>query len=815
MTELLYSYNYSNPNYIQIPSNFYQQINGNNNNKIENEEYNFINQKPVKPSDEFICPKCKGESTIKRNKFNIRIICDRDCCGFQSNYSPKDFEQSQYRDIIFINCVLCKKSISEDDCFYSLNYNIDICQECKLYYLQNFDHLIIPYTDKNSYCLEHKQKFISYCHKCKKNCCLQCHIDDNEETHIKEGFELNIKKRKKELEKVKEIYEVFKEKVYNDFLYILNSLLPKESIKFFVKKLMNNIDISFNIYYDIISSYGKIRTRKHLMNQNQFNMDCFYNAFIKIIEEKDSIKSILYFIELCKEVTHTNSATLIYGVNENNLIDDNYIDMKIFGKEFAEQNKDKCRINFKKIKTKIKENFRFKKEDISGNKVPIQLEIQKNDIKDFEYFCEGANLIGSPDIDKILVKKIINNFNEVIQNYINVEENKDNPKTILEELKYPENIYYDYREKKNDKNSVIQRDNPINDSVNKTTESSLTEYINNEVDKIEKQNSNKQFTDDFNKDCEKEEEREYVSIKPNGSNSKFSFSNKRKENLNPENYIQVEVSSIVKDYKTSMEQNSNDEIEQLNEGIEIKNQSIILKLIDMNYTPYDFDKIEKIIADLRNHFCLKAIYNFFVDIWNNCRELFYNYKTEFLNLIKREFSNLDSWYNKGYDPGINILKNESKNETNAGNNSAIIIARKKEMVETINMNNSIKSVKEESPLFTIKELIANTAPRIININSVRCNYNSRELYKFIFLSIITNHNSGRILFTHNGIKFHLVLISCNYGNKIVYISFLTNCVLLFYLKRRKCLIKFNFPYGYLFANNKFIIKKYDNLIPFK
>ena len=35
-----------------------------------------------------------------------------------------------------------------------------------------------------------------------------------------------------------------------------------------------------------------------------------------------SIKSILYIIELCKEVTHTNSATLIYGVNENNLIDD-------------------------------------------------------------------------------------------------------------------------------------------------------------------------------------------------------------------------------------------------------------------------------------------------------------------------------------------------------------------------------------------------------------------------------------------------------------------------------------------------------------
>ena len=819
MTELFDPNNYRIPFYGQQNNLINNAYNPNCIKEQNNKEYNFINQKPIKHSDIFICPKCKckQECTIKVNKYNIRIICDD--CGFQSNYISKDFDQSQYRDILYINCMFCNKYISEDDCFYSLNYKLNICQECKYNYYQNFDDLIIPYTDINSYCLEHRQKFISYCHRCNKNCCLQCQIEDKEEAHIKEGFELNIKKRKKELEKVKKIYKAFKEKVLNDFLYLYNSLLPKESIKIFVKKLMNNIDIPFNLYYDIISSYGKIRTRKHLMNQNQFNMDCFYNDFIKINEEKDSIKSIQYFIELCKEVTHTNSATLIYGVNEKNLIDGNYIEMKIFAKEFVEQNKDNCRINFKKVISKLKENFRFKKEDINVNKVTIQLEIKKNDIKDLDYFCDGANLIECPDIDKILVKKNINNFNEVIH---------------------------------------IQRNNPINDSLL----SLLTEYQYNEYSEKEKQNSNKDFIDNYNKYCEKEEEIKNVLIKENDSNSKFSSSNNQQKNLFskrnitlqessiprdsktsykqnsneeikqlnediiikrqseilnliPENNIAVQESSKTKDYKASCEQNSNDENKQLHEDIKMKNQRNILGKVESIYTSnkeYDFSKIEKIKTYFRNNFSFEAIYNFLVDIRNNCRELFNIYKTEFFNLIKREFSNLDSWYNVRYDPGINILKNENRNETPITDNNNAIIVRNKEIVEPINMNNNIK---EESPPFKIKELIDNTVPRIININSVRCNYNSRELYKFIFWSIITNHNSGRILFTHNGIKFHLVLISCNYGNKIVYISFLTNCVLLFYLKRRKCLIKFNFPYGYLFANNKFIINKNNNLIPFK
>jgi hypothetical protein len=34
--------------------------------------------------------------------------------------------------------------------------------------------------------------------------------------------------------------------------------------------------------------------------------------------------------------------------------------MKIFGKEFAKQNKDNCRINYKKIKSKLKEYFKIK-----------------------------------------------------------------------------------------------------------------------------------------------------------------------------------------------------------------------------------------------------------------------------------------------------------------------------------------------------------------------------------------------------------------------------------------------------------------------
>ena len=95
--------------------------------------------------------------------------------------------------------------------------------------------------------------------------------------------------------------------------------------------------------------------------------------------------------------------------------------------------------------------------------------------------------------------------------------------------------------------------------------------------------------------------------------------------------------------------------------------------------------------------------------------------------------------------------------------------RNREVFEAKNISSKIKLVKEESPPFLIKEFIGNnTAPKIINIISVRCKYNLIELLNFIFLNILTSHNPKRMLFNHNEIKFHLCLISCNYGNKMVF-----------------------------------------------
>lgn len=813
--------NTHNPNYIneEIPPNLIQQLNENN--IYDYEVDNLSSKPPLKQSEIFICPECKRECLINDNKYNIRIICDY--CGFQSNYSPLDFEQSQYRNVIYINCDSCYKRISEDDCFYCLNSKLNLCQDCKYNYYQNFCHSIIPFTEKNSYCLEHGEKFNSYCHKCKKNCCMQCKIDDKKEAHIKEGFDLNAKKIKKNLENIIERYEAFKKKVNYDFLYVFNSLIPKEAILNFSRKLMNKIDIAFNLYYDIISSYGKIRSRKHLMNQKQFNMDCFNNDFIKIIEEKDSIKSIQYFIELCKEVTHTNSATLIYGVNENNLIDDNYFEMKIFGKEFAKQNKDNCRINYKKIKSKLKEYFKIKKEDLKDNRVSFQFEIIENSIKNFEYFCDGTNFVASPDIDKILVKERINNFKEAIPKFVNVEGNKEQLKINLEKIKYPQNIYYNhsnYRIMKIEEYSITPPINPIRNNICEATQNNTSACFDDEIDEREKQCGNQNFYDEINKEYDKVEAFEHESIKE--SNSKFSCSNYRKENYYTTKDFLIDESSITKDIKTIIEQTSYDDIENLEQDIKKncrKSTPIILEKIELNYaskSKYYFGKIKNIITYIWNNFSFESIPNIFGEIWNDCKELFNNIKNEFLNLIKKEFSNFDSWYNVRYNPGNLIRKGNIQNETPITHNNNSIIMRNREVFEAKNISSKIKLVKEESPPFLIKEFIGNnTAPKIINIISVRCKYNLIELLNFIFLNILTSHNPKRMLFNHNGIKFHLCLISCNYGNKMVFISFLTNCVLLFYMKRQKCLIKLNFPYGYLFANNKFGIGINNNLIPLK
>ncbi len=102
------------------------------------------------------------------------------------------------KDYIY-KCLTCKKK------------NI-ICAICKSNHAPK--HEIINYERNNYRCSKHKEKFIEYCHQCKKNICFQCH--DEHSNHESEIESLNGKKLFIPKEKIDEKLEQIK-KTINKF----------------------------------------------------------------------------------------------------------------------------------------------------------------------------------------------------------------------------------------------------------------------------------------------------------------------------------------------------------------------------------------------------------------------------------------------------------------------------------------------------------------------------------------------------------------------------------------------------------------------
>ena len=131
----------------------------------------------------------------------------------------------------------------------------------------------------------------------------------------------------------------------------------------------------------------------------------------------------------------------------------------------------------------------------------------------------------------------------------------------------------------------------------------------------------------------------------------------------------------------------------------------------------------------------------------------------YINLISDSFNQTKNNQNKE-DISLSV-KNTNESNKNLSMNSNII-----------NKNNNLAKRKNKSPEF---------------INTII------RLY-------ITNHNSRFFNFDYSGIKYQMHLITAHHREKIVYILFLFDNVLLFYCKKDKDIRKLIFPYGYLCKN---------------
>jgi hypothetical protein len=65
------------------------------------------------------------------------------------------------------------------------------------------------------YCVDHFEKFISYCFDCKKNFCLQCESIHKEHKTIE--YDLNLRKKKEQIETTNKLIDILSY-IKNDFI---------------------------------------------------------------------------------------------------------------------------------------------------------------------------------------------------------------------------------------------------------------------------------------------------------------------------------------------------------------------------------------------------------------------------------------------------------------------------------------------------------------------------------------------------------------------------------------------------------------------
>jgi hypothetical protein len=201
-----------------------------------------------------ICIKCKQNIILDINDFKIILSQCRN--EHKNKILINEYEKNQIIDIKKIKCDECiinnKFNTYNNEMYICNNCDKILCPLCK----NNHDkkHNIINYDLKNYICKIHSENYISYCNKCKINLCLKCQKEHKLHETI---LYSNIMPDKDDLTNK-----------LNNFRNILNKF--NKNIEKIINKLKNikdNMEILYNIYYEMINKYeDKYRNYEILMS---------------------------------------------------------------------------------------------------------------------------------------------------------------------------------------------------------------------------------------------------------------------------------------------------------------------------------------------------------------------------------------------------------------------------------------------------------------------------------------------------------------------------------------------------------------------
>ncbi len=342
-----------------------------------------------------ICPECKENCLININSYKVSLSNCRNE-HIVNNLSINEFIYTQYIDESLTLCDECKtcKAIAYNNNFFICSCGLVLCPTCQMDH-RKIKHIIYNYEKKNYWCIEHNEKFTSYCLDCKYDLCLKCEMRHNLKHKIIEFKD--ILPNKHFLGKVKATQSKFRE--YIDQM--------QEEINKIVRTLHSFLD-SLNAYYqineEIVNNYDlRLRNYFSIKNISNYNTQRLLDDMNCALKENDLEKKINLILDINSKI---NTGLDEFGPCK----DKNYVTikyrksnvpglpgtMRIFGDKFVEENYDKCYLILNNKEMRLTTRVSYVKQNEADDLLEIKL-IETKKITSLNSMFGGCKTLYSLD----------------------------------------------------------------------------------------------------------------------------------------------------------------------------------------------------------------------------------------------------------------------------------------------------------------------------------------------------------------------------------------------------------------------------------
>jgi len=371
---------------------------------------NQINTKPTtyKPDEirSIICPKCHQYIIMEINDYKISLSKCKNGHVFNNIYLKNFYSTQKYEQVKKL-LKEQKKIIEEEDPKINEIKEEDKNSIAPPTPLSSKDiraNEINEKEEENLYstkCEKHKmQQYSSYCLNCKKNLCSECEMNHNlfrknNDTHKIMHFYEILSNNDEYIEKLRGNIKDFRHKI--DLLKIELSKLTN-----IINSVINNFEIYYNIYYDLISNYEIVERNYHILkNIKNIKFSEIFNDLDNIINEGHFYKKFEKTFEIYNKMSCQSEITLQYCPDTAKKI-------KLFGQKFIINNKTKCKLVINNTLYEIFDSLQISKDlekQISSNNgiFDIKLRVNKNEyLTDMSYmFKDCSSLLFLPDISEL------------------------------------------------------------------------------------------------------------------------------------------------------------------------------------------------------------------------------------------------------------------------------------------------------------------------------------------------------------------------------------------------------------------------------